>query len=109
MLTNKPVQNLDIFLDLYIYTHTEHWHKNKCCLIFKSLPSVNQEQEKKSKGNVSNVAEDVVEGTDKPPGVGTVKVIVADVQIPCYIQYLPKRIKLWASTSTIHVHVASYK
>ena len=68
--------------------------------VFKSLPSVNQKQEKKSKGDISDVAEDVVEGTDKPPGVGTVEVIVADVQIPRHIQYLPQRINLQASTNT---------
>ena len=66
----------------------------------KSLPSVNQKQEKKSKGDISDVAEDVVEGTDKPPGVGTVEVIVADVQIPRHIQYLPQRINLQTSTNT---------
>ena len=66
----------------------------------KSLPSVNQEQEKKSKGDISDVAEDVVEGTDKPPGVGTVEVLVADVQIPSHIQYLTQRINLQASTNT---------
>ena len=81
---------------MYIYIHA-HTHRTGTR---KSLPSVNQEQEKKSKGDISDVAEDVVEGTDKPPGVGTVEVIVADVQIPCHIQYLPQRINLQASTNT---------
>ena len=103
-MTNNSVQNLDIFLvHVYLYscTHTELVQEKMLSSIYgKSLPSVNQEQEKKSKGDISDVAEDVVEGTDKPPGVGTVEVIVADVQIPSHIQYLPQRINLQASTNT---------
>ena len=98
-MTNKSVQNLGTCISIYMHTHTE-LVQLFTYIYGKSLPSVNQEQEKKSKGDISDVAEDVVEGADKPPGVGTVEVIVADVQIPRHIQYLPQRINLQASTNT---------
>lgn len=52
------------------------------------LPSVDQQQEQNSERHISNVAEDVVERADKTPGVSTVEVVVADVQVSSYIQYL---------------------
>lgn len=52
------------------------------------LPSVDQQQEENSQRHISNVAEDVVERADKTPGVSTVEVVVADVQVSSYIQYL---------------------
>lgn len=52
------------------------------------LPSVDQQQEQNSQRHISNVAEDVVERADKTPGVSTVEVVVADVQVSSYIQYL---------------------
>lgn len=52
------------------------------------LPSVDQQQEQNSERHISNVAEDVVERADKAPGVSTVEVVVADVQVSSYIQYL---------------------
>lgn len=52
------------------------------------LPSVDQQQEENSERHISNVAEDVVERADKTPGVSTVEVVVADVQVSSYIQYL---------------------
>lgn len=52
------------------------------------LPSVDEQQEENSQRHISNVAEDVVEWAYKTPGVSTVEVVVADVQVSCYIQYL---------------------
>lgn len=52
------------------------------------LPSVDQQQEQNSERHISNVAEDVVERADETPGVSTVEVVVADVQVSSHIQYL---------------------
>lgn len=52
------------------------------------IPSVDQQQEQNSERHISNVAEDVVERADETPGVSTVEVVVADVQVSSYIQYL---------------------
>lgn len=51
------------------------------------LSSVDQQQEQNSQRHISNVAEDVVERADETPGVSTVEVVVADVQVSSYIQY----------------------
>lgn len=76
----------------------EQQHRNtdylELCIMYtwKSLwlllPSVDQQQEQNSQRHISNVAEDVVERADKTPGVSTVEVVVADVQVSSYIQYL---------------------